>query len=657
MAEPIGSLRALLSASSAVFESDMKRARNAVRNNSNDMRTSFEKLEDVANKSIKKLFTLRTAAAALAGAGGLYYASRRAIEFADNIGEAAKAAGLTAEEFQSLEYAATQSSVSQEAWSAGIVKFTQVLGDARRGAAAAKGLFSSLGIDDQTLKTSSTSQLMAILADRLKAIDDPARRASIAMDLFGKSGARFGEFLAQGSSEIDKLKKKALDLGIVLSNEVVNGAMRANDELETMDRVLKIGLTNAALQFTPLMRELANIITSPAFIAGLRDFANITAAILKTTRELAPQIAGVTAAFIAMKMGAGKATPQVTALFATLAGAAGYIGAKQLMATSGATEELATATTAAGEAAEGFAGSLDDEAKKLTDTTDALEKKNNSLRQQLSLFNAMVGVDGFAQASSDVDLINDALEKNIDTNTAAGREWLRAAQQNRELNQQFELQKKVIQEATPPIETYRAEVEKLNILYEQGYINQEQYNDALAKARDRFADAQAGMKGLAGSGREMGSAFESAFEKMLTGSESLSDSLRGLARELINIALKKAILEPAGNALSSVLGSVVGNIGGGIGKLFGGGKAVGGPVYSSKAYIVGERGPEMFMPQGAGTIIPNNQLGAMGGNVYQIDARGADPSAVTRLEAALLRLAGPGQVEKRVTDALARGKI
>jgi phage-related minor tail protein len=38
-------------------------------------------------------------------------------------------------------------------------------------------------------------------------------------------------------------------------------------------------------------------------------------------------------------------------------------------------------------------------------------------------------------------------------------------------------------------------------------------------------------------------------------------------------------------------------------------KATGGPVSAGSPYIVGERGPELFMPSGSGTIIPNNQMG------------------------------------------------
>jgi hypothetical protein len=42
-----------------------------------------------------------------------------------------------------------------------------------------------------------------------------------------------------------------------------------------------------------------------------------------------------------------------------------------------------------------------------------------------------------------------------------------------------------------------------------------------------------------------------------------------------------------------------------------GDKAFGGPVYSGKTYMVGERGPELFTPRGDGSIIPNGLTAAM----------------------------------------------
>jgi len=50
--------------------------------------------------------------------------------------------------------------------------------------------------------------------------------------------------------------------------------------------------------------------------------------------------------------------------------------------------------------------------------------------------------------------------------------------------------------------------------------------------------------------------------------------------------------------------------GGAIPGQFGGRRAGGGPVASGRGYLVGEMGPELFVPSsGGGTIIPNNQMG------------------------------------------------
>jgi phage-related minor tail protein len=75
-----------------------------------------------------------------------------------------------------------------------------------------------------------------------------------------------------------------------------------------------------------------------------------------------------------------------------------------------------------------------------------------------------------------------------------------------------------------------------------------------------------------------------------------------------------ALAEIAGYALQSGIGSLFGGTGGGggglgsllgqsIGALFGlPGRATGGPVAPGRAYLVGERGPEVFVPTAAGRV-------------------------------------------------------
>jgi phage-related minor tail protein len=49
-------------------------------------------------------------------------------------------------------------------------------------------------------------------------------------------------------------------------------------------------------------------------------------------------------------------------------------------------------------------------------------------------------------------------------------------------------------------------------------------------------------------------------------------------------------------------------------------RAAGGPVSAGRGYVVGEAGPEYFVPKSSGTIIPNNALAGMtgSGDTYNI---------------------------------------
>jgi hypothetical protein len=70
-------------------------------------------------------------------------------------------------------------------------------------------------------------------------------------------------------------------------------------------------------------------------------------------------------------------------------------------------------------------------------------------------------------------------------------------------------------------------------------------------------------------------------------------------------------------------------------------KAEGGPVYSGKGYIVGEKGPEWFEPSGNGTIVPNRALPNM---------TSSSGRAVNQTNNFLL----PGRVDRRTESQLSQ---
>lgn len=113
----------------------------------------------------------------------------------------------------------------------------------------------------------------------------------------------------------------------------------------------------------------------------------------------------------------------------------------------------------------------------------------------------------------------------------------------------------------------------------------------------------------------------------------------------------------AASGLSSIIGKFNGSSGddGGdglfstiAGGLFQGFFAGGGDVVANRPSIVGERGPEMFVPHASGTIVPNNALGGTTNHLY-VDARGSTDPAQT--EAAVHRALGrygPGIISAAV---------
>jgi len=115
----------------------------------------------------------------------------------------------------------------------------------------------------------------------------------------------------------------------------------------------------------------------------------------------------------------------------------------------------------------------------------------------------------------------------------------------------------------------------------------------------------------------------------ITGAANFADAMKSMAKSvvdsLIKMLIQKYIVDAAFGAITSYFGSG-GSGSTGSGATSGGESgipqfdprgyaAIGGPVESGSPYIVGERGPEMFVPNQKGAIIPNNKLGGGGGVV------------------------------------------
>jgi len=137
---------------------------------------------------------------------------------------------------------------------------------------------------------------------------------------------------------------------------------------------------------------------------------------------------------------------------------------------------------------------------------------------------------------------------------------------------------------------------------------------------------------------------DSMIESLKAGKLSFKDFSDYVVEQLLRIAIQELVIKKITGFASSFFGD--------FGNLF---RASGGPVSANKPYIVGERGPEVFIPSGAGNIAPNSSMqpAASGGavvnfNISTVDASGFDELLASR----------KGMITAMINNAMnARGKM
>jgi len=100
-----------------------------------------------------------------------------------------------------------------------------------------------------------------------------------------------------------------------------------------------------------------------------------------------------------------------------------------------------------------------------------------------------------------------------------------------------------------------------------------------------------------------GDMIAQGFEDAILSGQKLGEVVRSLGRDLVRLVFQQMVTQRLAAGVTGVLQ----------GKGFAGFMAAGGPVSAGSSYVVGEKGPELFVPHASGTIVPNNKMGSSGG--------------------------------------------
>jgi hypothetical protein len=233
----IGTLVASLQLESAAFVNNLNAAASAMQKSARQMEQQTTMMQRGFGKVEGAVSTLRSGLATLGVGFSVAAVSgfvKSTFAAADALQAASQAAGVSAENLQRWRFAAEQSGGTADLMDRAIQKLNQNLGDfAISGEGPAAAAFETLGIAGRIAagELSGTADVLDAAIAALVALEDPAKQAAIAADLFGReAGPRLRGLLAEGVEGIEALRASTA----VLSNEQV---ARADEIGDAWDRV------------------------------------------------------------------------------------------------------------------------------------------------------------------------------------------------------------------------------------------------------------------------------------------------------------------------------------------------------------------------------------------------------------------------------------
>lgn len=598
--------------------------------------------------------------------------SKSIIDAGDRLDEMSQKVGVSVANLQALEYTAKQSSVAPETLQKALVKLNTVLQGTAPASADAQKVLAALGVTSKSLLPAFYQ-----LADGFAGTADGSNKLAAATIILGsRFGANMIPVLNGGSAALRENYDLLKRLGVLMDDETAAKMGKLNDEFDALKQALMGIAVQAGSVVVPELLKLTE-----QFVAWSKESGGIPAIIDRIASAIGRMTEAIKA--LAVAWAGGMVGGPVGAILAET-GYLAYKGTKALG--SPAPQESPTASgritrtpaalaalnkptdtdkSLAGVLAEirqkdelakrladekrlrdAAARAAEAQAKRIADLVAGFEEERDTLGMdsvQLAVYQAQkIGADAKTQAYVRT------LAKQIAATKAATEADQRWAETRRELLGDFD---KIVESLRSETEAIRAAYAQREMIVE---MNVEAGNISVARGMEvRLGLYEKEAKEIADSADKNTNAISDFARKASENIQSYLgdslynvmqgqfDSIGGAFKQMLDRMVAEALASRINEALfgKSIASGEGGDLGGlaakavgWFGSIFGGKRAAGGPVYPSNAYLVGEKGPEMFVPSGAGRIVPNHQLGG-GGVVVNInvsgiqDARGLRESA------------------------------
>jgi hypothetical protein len=239
--------------------------------------------------------TAITGGAALVASGFTAAAASvwRFVDAGAGLDDIANRTGASAEALSQLRYAAEQSGTDLGAVEKGMRRLGDVQTQAAAGSKSAAAALASVGLSASKLATMSVEERFLAVADGIDKIQDPAAKASVAMDLLGKSGADLVPMMEGGRAAIVDMMQQADRLGMTISGPQAKAAAAFDDTWQSLTAALRSAgnviavavlpyvtqFLQLAVQALPAVLNLASAIGSQ-LVQGMRNAFEAIASVI-----------------------------------------------------------------------------------------------------------------------------------------------------------------------------------------------------------------------------------------------------------------------------------------------------------------------------------------------------------------------------------------
>lgn len=604
MADDVAKLLIQVSATTELLRSNLNKAERAVADFERNTNKRLSKVDKGFSGLGKGLGTIKGALAGFTGGafagllaslstGAITSAISNSLEFAGSLGEIAQSLGVGTKFLQEFRFAATQNGATLEQADTALGKFSITLGRAFGGNKAAADSLTSLGLSLEKLKGQSDSERFQSVADAIAKIKDPARQAASAVDIFGRGALAILPTLQQAGAGFRKSAAEAQKFGLILSDKQIQDADHTADKIAKLKQALATKVAGVVSSEANAIGELTDALADLAAQA-----INATVAYIRWQRaqsrniQIKDENRGAQTVydgmFFRLKRNTKRALPK-----------GGRGGGRVAVGTEFRPTDDLLGKSALSDAARAVLGS--------SGGGGGGGSRSRGLARELK------EADPLAQqiADSMADISRDA----VDVGQSIREDWNNGG---RELSDTVDkINAKWEDEHAARIEAMRQDAD----------LQQQQIRDLAGLYETLFTD---GTKG---------------FLRVLK-----YEGIRAISEMLARLSQGQSAFGGGGGGLFGSLFSAVGSIFGGSGSLGGSkstanilGRASGGPVNAGQPYIVGERRPELFVPNRPGTIIPSLKgLGGGAGGIHihqTINAPGATAETVAMIRRELANAA------------------